>query len=439
MSSKIGLVIVHEYTTRVLRKRFIFITLLTPLIMSLTFAIPMWLTLDDSDSEERTIVVVDHSELYASAFIDEAKADTADKRSGYNYVYLNADLEQARSQYKQVEAFLLITGDLTMQGNTATLYSEKQVGNAVVADVQKRLTKYVRQQKLDSYDIEGLRQIIADVESDVNVKTVRWTEQGEKITSVDLYQLMGLLSALLIYMFIIMYGSMVMQGVVQEKSNRIMEVMISSVRPFDMMMGKIIGVALVGLTQFAIWVLLLVIAAAVGMPLLSDMLHIDALAAYDAASLQNTTMAQDLYLALTGMDFVELVVLFVVYFLGGYLLYSSLYAACGSAVDNETDTQQFSMPITIIVLFAMYAGIYAAQHPDSSFTWWCSMIPFTSPVVMLVRLPYDVAAWELILSLVVLVASFVATTWLAGKIYRVGVLMYGKKPSWKEVVRWIRY
>ena len=249
-------------------------------------------------------------------------------------------------------------------------------------------------------------------------------------------------------MFIVIYGAQVMTGVVQEKTNRIVEVMISSVKPFELMMGKIIGIAMVGLTQFLMWVLL---TGAIMFGLSSafakdiDMDSVKKVQEMGQMGMQNMpnddvmSKIQDFTVALNGLDFVQIISLFIVYFLGGYLLYASLFAAIGSAVDNETDTQQFSMPIMLPIIFAIYAGIFSAENPDGPLAFWCSMIPFTSPIVMMVRLPFDVPFWQIALSISILVLSFIGTTWMAGKIYRTGILMYGKKTTWKEMWKWLKY
>jgi len=239
-----------------------------------------------------------------------------------------------------------------------------------------------------------------------------------------------------------------MSGVVQEKTNRIVEVIISSVKPFELMMGKIIGIALVGLTQFLMWVILTVVISMVAGSVIGK--NIDADTLQQVSQMQQMGMQptstqnlppelESLFSALNGLDFVKIGGLFILYFLGGYLLYASLFAAIGSAVDNETDTQQFSMPIMLPIIFAIYAGIFSAENPDGPLAFWCSMIPFTSPIVMMVRLPFDVPAWQIILSLSILILSFLGTTWVAAKIYRTGILMYGKKISWGEMWKWLRY
>jgi len=304
----------------------------------------------------------------------------------------------------------------------------------------------VEEQKLAAYNIPHLKEMVEKSHTEIDLKTIKWAENGkDKEGSAELALTIGMLSAFIIYMFIVIYGAQVMNGVVQEKTNRIVEVMISSVKPFELMMGKIIGIAMVGLTQFLMWVILTgVISAAVG-SLFVGSIDVNSMHQMGQVGMQTAPVnampseMQSLFTALSGVNYFQIVGLFIVYFLGGYLLYASLFAAVGSAVDNETDTQQFSMPIMLPIIFAIYAGIFAAQNPDGPLAFWCSMIPFTSPIVMMVRLPFDVPVWQILLSLTILILSFVGTTWMAGKIYRTGILMYGKKVSWKELWKWLRY
>jgi ABC-2 type transport system permease protein len=282
--------------------------------------------------------------------------------------------------------------------------------------------------------------------ANIDIPTIKWGDDGqEKQGSAELAIAIGMISAFVIYMFIIIYGAQVMSGVVQEKTSRIVEVIISSVKPFELMMGKIIGIAMVGLTQFMLWVLLTLTIIFVGGQFMGGNVDVESMQQANQMGMQSMAAAQNpegiqkLFSMLSGIDFVQIVILFIAYFLSGYLLYASLFAAVGSAVDSETDTQQFSLPLTLPIIFGIYAAIYSVQNPDGPLAFWCSMIPFTSPIVMMVRLPFGVPAWQIMLSLTILVLSFIGTTWIAGKIYRTGILMYGKKVSWKEMWKWLMY
>lgn len=432
MKNKILLIIGHEYRTRVMKLSFLLLTLLTPILFIGVSILPALIMTSDTKDSAKTIVVIDKSGMYESAFTND---------ENYTFLFLDDDLQQAHADHPQVDGFIYITGDLRDSIQTVSYYSEKQPNAEMLYRLSRQLSDYVNRQRIESYNIPHLKEIIDQSQQRVNINTVKWDKDGsEHITSADMTELLGLVSAMLIFLFVFMYGAQVMQGVAQEKSSRIMEVMISSVRPFELMMGKIIGIALVGLTQFMLWVMIGAIGFSIAMPLvMPDVAELSLDTMAQMASSQDLSFLQELMMSLIGLDFVKIIVLFLLYFIGGYLLYASLFAAVGSAVDNETDAQQFTLPISIPIMISMYVAMHAMRSPDSALAFWCSLIPFTSPVVMLVRLPFDVAWWEIILSLVILYLSFIGSTWLSGKIYRTGVLMYGKKPSWKEIWKWIRY
>jgi ABC-2 type transport system permease protein len=322
------------------------------------------------------------------------------------------------------------------------------VGIELKSYVSGLLKDYIEERKLAELNIPDFKELVEKTKVSIDVKTVRWGKDGEeKMGSAELAVIIGMISAFVIYIFIVVYGAQVMSGVVQEKTSRIVEVIISSVKPFQLMMGKIIGIAMVGLTQFALWVILSVVLVTALTSAFGTTLDIEA---YQQAQTMGVSavhlpfddqdgVVSELLIALQNFDFVQTGILFVLFFLGGYLLYASLFAAVGSAVDNETDTQQFSLPLTLPIVFAIYAAIYSAENPDDPLAFWCSMIPFTSPIVMMVRLPFGVPAWQLALSLGILILSFIGSTWVAGKIYRTGILMYGKKITWKEMMKWVFY
>jgi len=437
--SKISLIIKREYTTRVMKKSFILLTFLTPILFVGMISLIVWLG-GIKDDKVKTIAVIDKTHLYEKVL---------KSNESYSFQFVNAPVDEIKKQTKdngQFTALLYITDNLIDNPKAVTLYSEKQVNMELKGYITGLLNKYVEEQKLAAYNIPHLKEMVEKSHTEIDLKTIKWAENGkDKEGSAELALTIGMLSAFIIYMFIVIYGAQVMNGVVQEKTNRIVEVMISSVKPFELMMGKIIGIAMVGLTQFLMWVILTgVISAAVG-SLFVGSIDVNSMHQMGQVGMQTAPVnampseMQSLFTALSGVNYFQIVGLFIVYFLGGYLLYASLFAAVGSAVDNETDTQQFSMPIMLPIIFAIYAGIFAAQNPDGPLAFWCSMIPFTSPIVMMVRLPFDVPVWQILLSLTILILSFVATTWMAGKIYRTGILMYGKKVSWKELWKWLKY
>ncbi len=442
--NKISIIIAREYKTRVMKKSFIFLTFLTPLVFAAMAVIPMWLA-SFKDENIKNIVVIDKTGLYENAL----KSNDI-----YTFVYSNGAVDNFKKstpdKKNELTAVLQISEDLSKNPKAVTLYSEKQINVELKSYISDQLSDFVQDQKLASYNIPDIKYIVENAKTEVKIETIKWDEEGnEEKTSAELALVIGTVAAFLIYMFIMAYGAQVMSGVVQEKVNRIVEVMISSVKPFQLMMGKIIGVALVGLTQFFMWILLTgmiigVFSIFVGTSDPENVKQItETNAMMQTSPMQTSEVSNsallDLISSLQGVNIFQIIFLFIIYFLGGYLLYASLFAAAGSAVDNETDTQQFTLPLTLPIFFAVYAAIYSAQNPDGPLAFWCSMIPFTSPIVMMVRLPFDVPVWQIILSISILILSFIGTTWLAAKIYRTGILMYGKKPSWKEMWKWVKY
>ncbi|HOG06199.1 MAG TPA: ABC transporter permease [Paludibacter sp.] len=436
--SKTALIIKREYKTRVMKPSFIILTFLTPILIAALVLVPLLLAQIKDDAVKK-IIVIDRTGLYTKAFEDNEE---------YQFIFLNQDIEFFKETKIQdsYSAVLYIPEDLSVHPKSATIFSEEQVGMEVKSYLVGILKDYVEEQKIAELNIPDFKELVENTKVDIDVKTVRWGKDGEeKMGSAELALIIGMISAFIIYMFIVVYGAQVMSGVVQEKTSRIVEVIISSVKPFQLMMGKIIGIAMVGLTQFALWVVLSLVLVAAGTSLMGGDVDVQAYEQSMNVGVQSgtvdagDTVTSEILMALTNFDFVQTGVLFVIFFLGGYLLYASLFAAVGSAVDNETDTQQFSLPLTLPIIFAIYAAIYSAQNPDGPLAFWCSMIPFTSPIVMMVRLPFGVPFWQLALSIGILILSFVGSTWIAGKIYRTGILMYGKKISWKEMMKWVLY
>ena len=342
---------------------------------------------------------------------------------------------------------MVISNDLATTPEAVTIYSEKQVNIELNNFIEQGLSSFVEKEKLFSHNIPNIQEIIDESQANVHVNTIKWSEDGsEEISSSEVAIAIGMVFTMLIYMFIFVYGAQVMSSVVQEKTNRIVEVLICSVKPFELMMGKIISIALVGLTQFGIWLLLTIGLVVVAGQFLGGSINPETMVNVeqmgDAAAIQQASSElnfDNIMAMIMSVNPFELISYFIIYFIGGYLLYASIFAAIGSAVDNETDTQQFMLPVTIPIIFAIYAAIYGAQNPDGPLAFWCSMIPFTSPIVMMVRLPFGVPMWEKLLSVAILIASFIGTTWMSAKIYRTGILMYGKKPSWKEMWKWLKY
>lgn len=438
--SKIGLIIKREYTTRVMKPSFIILTFLTPVLIAGMVMVPLLLA-QIKDNTEKKIVVIDQTGLYKTVFADN---------ENFEFEFVDQSIETFRRSKERdsYDAVLFIPQDLSLNPKAATLFSEEQVGVELKSYVSDLLKKHIEEKKLAELNIPDFKELVEKTKVSIDVKTVRWGKDGEeKMGSAELAVIIGMISAFVIYIFIVVYGAQVISGVVQEKTSRIVEVIISSVKPFQLMMGKIIGIAMVGLTQFALWVILSVVLVTVLTSAFGTSLDIEAYQQAQTMGISSVNLPFDdqdgvvseLLVALQNFDFVQTGILFVLFFLGGYLLYASLFAAVGSAVDNETDTQQFSLPLTLPIVFAIYAAIYSAENPDGPLAFWCSMIPFTSPIVMMVRLPFGVPVWQLALSIGILILSFIGSTWIAGKIYRTGILMYGKKITWKEMMKWVFY
>ncbi|MBR5470365.1 MAG: ABC transporter permease [Paludibacteraceae bacterium] len=423
--SKIGLIIKSEYLRRVAKKSFILLTFLVPFLFAATLFIPLWLS-DIENGEVENVAVVDQVGKYKDALID-----TSDFR--FTFVEVQDVSVENMSSFVAYDIVVLIENDL-LNVPAITMLSEKQVPIDLKRYVENSLEKYVEEEKIASYNIPNLKTIIKESQTKIAITTIKLNEDGSpNVSSTEVASGVGMLFMFLIYFFVFVYGTMVMNSVVQEKTNRIVEVIICSVKPFELMLGKIISIALVGLTQFLLWVFFIAVLIFAG----SNFIEVSAIQP-TLSSVDENAMTQVLQ-GLMSVNFVEIISFFVLYFIGGYLLYASLFASIGAAVDNETDTQQFVLPITIPILFAMYAGIYSIENPDGPLAFWCSLVPFTSPIVMMVRLPFGVALWEKLLSLAILVATFLLTTWMAAKIYRTGILMYGKKITWRELLKWIKY
>ena len=435
---KTGIIIRREYLHRVKKKSFIFLTLFAPVIFSALVFVPLWLSSIKS-SDTYKVAIVDRTGKYVSLFNDTDMFHFQDASQ-------SESLDIQRDKGEGIFAFLEITDDLLNNPEAVALYSEKQIPADLTREVNQTLSRHLENEKRASFNIPNLDEIIKNSRVQINVQTIKWGKDGTATeSSAGIATAIGMIFTLIIYMFIMMYGAMVMQGVMEEKTNRIVEVMVSSVRPFDLMMGKITGIGLVGLTQLFIWCVLTMGLISFGG------LFFGAGATQQAATMQTGIQVgaqsgiegmhvmTSLFSKLNSFNFAEIIVCFVLFFIGGYIIYASIFAAVGSAIDNPEDSQQFVTPIMIFMLFAFYAGFYSGQNPDGPLAFWCSFIPLTSPIVMMVRLPYDIPFWQILVSLVLLYASALFFVWLSAKIYRVGILMYGKKPSIKEIARWVRY
>lgn len=436
--SKTLLIIKREFLTRVKKKSFILLTILMPFIFAALVFVPVWLA-SIEDDEQKAVAVCDVTGRYVGLLRDDAN---------YRFVPVtNPDDPAYYSDTTHYEAVVKIGGDLVKHPKAVTIYSNKEVSIGLLSYIENVLNEQVRKDKLTATGIAGIEQIIEDVQSEISVSTVkRNAEGGESFSNSGIAMAAGFITTFLIYMFVMTYGGMVMSSVLEEKTNRIVELMVSSVKPFQLMMGKIIGIALVGFTQLLIWgIMLTVLMTGLGL-LIGNPAEMQQTAMMNQAgmmnpamdSVANTEMAEMLH-TIANLPLAEMLILFVLYFVGGYLLYASFFAGVGAAVNEAEDSSQFMMPVIFIMVFGMYAAMGSVENTNGPLAFWTSLFPLTSPIVMMVRIPFGVPLWQELLSLALLFATSVGFVWMSSRIYRVGILMYGKKPSIKEMLKWIRY
>ena len=430
--NKILIIIQREFLKRVRTKGFIILTITMPFIMAALVFVPLWLSSIEND-EQQKVAVIDPTGVYAKAL----KASKSFAFSAQPVI-----TEEMRSEDSPYDAVVAISGDLVKNNGKVTIYSHKEIPGNMLDYIQSKLNETVQKQKLEATGIAGLDKIIDDVQRDVNMKTVKWSKEGdEQASSTYVAIIVGGIFTLLIYIFVITYGGMVMQSVIEEKTNRIMELLVSSVKPFQLMMGKIIGVMLVGIAQMALWGVILSIimtVASVGFGV-SQAQSIAAGQPMPSPTMNMSQDTQELLTAIVNLPYAEIGLMFIIMFVGGYLLYSSFFAATGASINEQEDANQFVVPITMIILFGLYAAMYSIENTDGPLAFWASLFPLTSPIVMMIRIPFGVPLWQELLSIALLYASAFLMIWIGGKIYRVGILMYGKKPSIKEIIKWMRY
>ena len=433
--NKLGLIIAREYMSIVGRKSFIFMTLGMPLLFILIMAVPIGLAwLNDKGSDTQQIAVIDETGRYAAAL----KSDDM-----YNFVAIKGDtVTNAREFYDKangsLDAIIIIPRDLDSTG-VVNIFSEGTITPALVSNVRSILADTIESAHLAAMGIPNIQEMVDKAHVDVDVRSIKWSEAGgEQESSTDIAMGLGLMLSIITYMFVLMYGAMIMNSVIEEKTNRIVEVVVSSCRPFQLMLGKIIGVGLVGLTQMAIWIVLLAIVGTIA----GSTLGVNAMSSPDAIAAAGTAVdsgdMNSFMREVMSINYMPIVLNFILYFIGGYLLYSSLFAGLGSAVDQASDSSQFTTPVILIMLIAFYAGMACMENPSGPTAVWCSIIPFTSPVVMMIRLPFGVPFWQLALSLGLLFGTAIAITWLAARIYRRGILHYGQKASFKDLFKWMK-
>ena len=458
---KLGIIIQREYLNKVKKKSFLLTTFGVPILFAGMYAVMLFVMLK-AEGDSKRIAVIDNSGIVMEK-LEDTKLITFTQLS-------ETDPEAVKNRLGEYDADVLLyisPLDSATKSVTATTYADKPMGMETAEAIEHRINDAVEAYRIDSYDIPGLDQIMEDVHSNVHLTSYTVDEEGkETISQSEVYMIVSMVLAMALYMFIALFSGMVMSSVIEEKTSRVVEVLVSSVKSTELMFGKIIGVALVALTQFLLWIVLTgviigILGGIIGMDKItggmdpSKMEQVQQMsnmggmgATVDLESLQAMTDTAAVAEGPTGMEavlgtlgslnYTQLIVSFLLFFLFGYLLYASLFAAIGSAVENEADTQQLQIPVTIPLLLGFFIAFYAFRAPESTIVWWGSMIPFTSPIVMLARLPFGVPMWELILSIGLLILTFFACAWASAKIYKVGILMYGKKSTFKDLWKWLK-
>lgn len=440
--NKILLIIKREYLSRVKKKSFIIMTFLTPLLIAGIYGLIGYFTYKGISETHNKVAVVSLNKTLKEQLPSDKNID---------YKYVTESLDDIKKSLKESDFdYILYLPEFTLQEPKGIeLFGEKQAGLSLNSKITKEIEELIRNQKLQE---SGIAQSDLDqLKTSVNIDTKKiavGTEKEENSSAIA-STIIASIAGILMFMFIMLYGVQVMRGVIEEKTSRIIEIIISSVKPFQLMMGKIIGIALVGLTQFILWIVLTFAITTIAATVLIDKADVKKItASAQVNQIQPGTdvvnQAQgpmlDIQKSLEGLDIAKIVSVFIFFFLGGYLFYSALYAAIGSAVDSETETQQFMMPVMMPLLLGYALSLSVVTNdPYGDIAFWLSMIPFTSPIAMVVRLPYGVPNWELALSMGILIIGFIGTVWVASRIYRVGILMYGKKTTFKEMFKWFTY
>lgn len=439
MKSNLSIIISREFSERVAKKSFIVTTILTPFLLVLFMAAPA-LIMNLSTSPNKMIAVIDRSEVVLPELMRESK-----NIDNLTLVNTRASIDSIRND-ESYDGLIVIEKDIVTNPSNASLYLRESNSMELETAFNTAISKAVEDQRLKKYNISNLDRIMEEVKAETQVRTYRLDQSGEKESlSGTMSFALGMIMTFILYMFLIMYGQMVMTSIIEEKGNRVLELIVSSVKPAQLMLGKIIGIGLVAILQVAIWALLICTFSGFLLPMLMPEDLMQQVGSFNAGTLDTSSANVDLDMVKTmstllSVGFIAKLFLYLLVFLvGGFLFYAAIFAAIGSAVDNVQDASQLQTFAILPILIAFVFSLSLAQDPNSTAAIWMSMIPFTSPMVMLSRIPFEVPEWQIWVSAVILYASFVAMAWIAGKIYRVGIFMYGKKPSIKDLVRWARY
>lgn len=441
--NKVSIIIKREYLTRVKKKSFLILTLLMPLFFAAIMILHSYLMSLDSDKNFH-IAIADETGAYAERFEDH-------KNISFETIEVSA-FDQVKKELATNDFYAVMKIDKTIESSKVVdVYAEKQINIDVKSTIDDQIENLITRDRLDVIYAESaipeIEQRVKDAKFKVDVNTYKLSassdgEEKAKKGSTEIAMAVGYATGFLIYMFVFIYGSMVMRSVLEEKQNRIVEVVISSVKPVQLMIGKIIGVVSVGITQVLIWLVLMggimFAAQSIIMPSEAEVQEMIEAQAGGQMGSEMMNQTQEVFTAIQNIDFLPIITSFIIFFILGFLLYSSLMSAIASAVDSEEDMNQFMTPIMLPFIAAIIIMMNVIKNPEGSLAIWTSYFPLTSPIIMMVRIPFGVAWWEVAISMLILAASTVGCIWVAAKIYRVGILMYGKKPSWKELFKWIR-
>jgi ABC-2 type transport system permease protein len=442
-------IISREYLTRVQKKSFLLITFLGPVFFAAIALLPS-IIMFMAEDKGKQIAVVDQSGIVLPKMESDATI------TYHDYSTANPDSLKTQLSELEMDAMVLVSPlDSSTKSVNVSAFSNSPISVDLKERISDKIDEAVEDYRISLYDVGDLKQIMNEVKSDINISTYTLGEDGEeKISSSEVFMIISLLLSTIIYFFIAMFSGMVMQSVIEEKTSRVVEVLVSSVKATELMFGKIIGVACVALTQFLLWIVLTAVLVTgvsafvgfdtmMGDPAQSEqmMQMTGQMSGVDMEQVTAVTEGDGLGVVISTLkeiNYGQLIFGFFIYFALGYLLYASFFAAIGSAVENEADTQQLQMPITVPLIIGFFIAFYAFKAPDSAVVFWGSMIPFTSPIVMLARIPFGVPAWELALSIAILVGTFIACGWASAKIYQIGILMFGKKTTFKDLWKWLR-
>lgn len=434
MKSNIGIIIRREFLERVTKKSFIATTLLMPIFMIAVMIAPTLITIF-STPEQVKIAVIDDSGLIAPTLKDD---------NSITFVQINDNLEIAKAN-DSIDGILVIGQNIINTTSDVTFYSHDASSLLIEQNISSQLEKAIENIRRENYNIEGLDEIVESLNVDINLTTYRINETEDSTSSSFLSYAIGMAMSLLLYMFLLLYGQLVMTSIIEEKNNRVLEIMVSSIKPGQLMLGKILGIGSVALTQVAIWGIILVSISAFLLPAILPADIMAEVTAFNTGSLNAATAQNDIETLqaisiLSNVGYIVNIIIYLILFLiGGFLFYAALNAAIGSAVDNVQDASQLQSVVMVPIILGLVMSMSVVSDPNSTLATILSMIPFTSPMTMMTRIPFGIPTWEIITSLVILYASFIGMVWIASKIYRVGIFMYGKKPSIKELIKWINY